>query len=323
MLNSDWRPTASRQAIIARADLQHQIRAFFRERQVLEVETPVLCRAGVTDVHLVNAVTRLQGQGLAKKTNYYFQTSPEYPMKRLLAAGVGDCFQLCKVVRDEELSARHNFEFTMLEWYRLGFDDQQLMTELEELMIELLGTSAANRLSYQQAFLSALNIDPLVATAAEVANAIRAKGIDCEVVADDLDGLLNLAMSLIVEPQLDPNIPTFVYHFPASQAVLARTNEQDDRVAHRFELFYQGLELANGFWELADAVEQRQRFERDNRQRAELGLPQIDIDERLLSALESGFPDCAGVAVGVDRLLMIKLGMKHIDEVLTFPSLRA
>lgn len=323
MSNNDWRPTASRQAIIARADLQDQIRVFFRKRDVIEVETPVLCRAGVTDVHLVNAVTSLQGQGLAQKTNYYFQTSPEYPMKRMLAAGVGDCFQLCKVVRDEELSARHNFEFTMLEWYRLGFDDQQLMTELELLMTELLGTSTAYRLSYQQAFQNVLNIDPLTATAAQVASAIRAKGIDCEVVADDLDGLLNLAMSLIVEPQLDPNIPTFVYHFPASQAVLARANEQDSRVAHRFELFYQGLELANGFWELADAAEQRQRFERDNQQRSERGLPHIEIDERLLSALEFGLPDCAGVAVGVDRLLMIKLGLKHIDEVLIFPSLRA
>lgn len=309
--------------MIARADLQHQIRAFFRERQVLEVETPVLCRAGVTDVHLVNAVTSLQGQGLAKKTNYYFQTSPEYPMKRMLAAGVGDCFQLCKVVRDEELSTRHNFEFTMLEWYRLGFDDQQLMSELELLMTELLGTSTAQRISYQQAFINALNIDPLTATAAEVADAIRAKGIDCEVVEDNLNALLDLAMSLIVEPHLDPHTPTFVYHFPASQAVLARTHEQDKRVAHRFELFYQGLELANGFWELADPIEQRQRFEHDNEQRAELGLPHIEIDERLLAALEHGFPDCAGVAVGVDRLLMIKLGLNHIEDVLTFPSLRA
>lgn len=309
--------------MIARADLQYQIRAFFRERQVLEVETPVLCRAGVTDIHLVNAVTSLQGQGLAEKTNYYFQTSPEYPMKRMLAAGVGDCFQLCKVVRDEELSARHNFEFTMLEWYRLGFDDQQLMSELELLMTELLGTSTAQRVSYQQAFINALNIDPLTASAAEVAGAIRAKGIDCDVVEDNLNALLDLAMSLIVEPYLDPHIPTFVYHFPASQAVLARTNEQDKRVAHRFELFYQGLELANGFWELADPIEQRQRFEHDNEKRAELGLPHIDIDERLLAALEHGFPDCAGVAVGVDRLLMIKLGLNHIEDVLTFPSLRA
>lgn len=323
MSNKDWRPVASQQAIIARADLQRQIRAFFHSRQVIEVETPVLCRAGVTDVHLVNAVTSLQGQGLTEKTPYYFQTSPEYAMKRMLAAGIGDCFQLCKVVRDEELSARHNFEFTMLEWYRLGFDDQELMLELEQLMVDLLGTPKAQRISYQQAFIDALGIDPLLASATELAAALAIKGIDCEVVHGDLDALLNLAMSLIVEPHLDPNTPTFVYHFPASQAVLARQHEHDPRVAHRFELFYQGLELANGFWELADPIEQRQRFEKDNKRRQALGLPHIAIDERFLNALEHGLPDCAGVAVGVDRLLMIKLGVKHINDVLIFPSLHA
>ncbi|HLV49136.1 MAG TPA: elongation factor P--(R)-beta-lysine ligase [Aliidiomarina sp.] len=323
MLNKDWRPAASQQAMIARADLQRQIRAFFHSRQVIEVETPVLCRAGVTDVHLVNAVTNLQGQGLAEKTPFYFQTSPEYAMKRMLAAGIGDCFQLCKVVRDEELSARHNFEFTMLEWYRLGFDDKDLMSELEQLLIDVLDTPNAQRISYQQVFINSLGIDPLVASAMEVAAALIEQNIDCEVVQNDLDALLNLAMSLIVEPQLDPNTPTFVYHFPASQAVLARRHEHDPRVAHRFELFYQGLELANGFWELADPIEQRQRFERDNEKRLALGLPYIVIDERFLNALEHGLPDCAGVAVGVDRLLMIKLGVQHINDVLIFPSLHA
>lgn len=320
---NDWRPVASQEAILARSDLQGQIRAFFHARQVIEVETPLLCQAGVTDVHLVNAVTHLQGQGLAEPTAYYFQTSPEYAMKRMLAAGVGDCFQLCKVVRDEELSARHNLEFTMLEWYRLGFDDQQLMTELEQLMTALFGTTTAQRISYQQAFLNALEIDPLTISAAELAAVLTAKGIDCEVVEEDFDGLLNLAMSLVVEPHLEPNTPTFVYHFPTSQAVLARQNRQDPRVAHRFEMFYQGLELANGFWELADPVEQRQRFERDNAIRQTQSLPQVAIDERFLTALSHGLPDCAGVAVGVDRLLMIKLGVKSIDQVLSFPSLRA
>lgn len=319
----DWRPAASRQAMEARADVQADIRAFFRARSVLEVETPVLAQAGVTDVHLVNATTALQGQGLPVPTQYYFQTSPEYAMKRLLAAGIGDCFQLCKVVRDEELSARHNFEFTMLEWYRLGFNDQQLMDEVELLLRSLLPAPAAQRLSYQQAFLQTIAVDPLSATTAELATAITREGIDCHVVQEDRDGLLNLAMSLLVEPRLNPEQPTFVYHFPASQAVLARQHHTDARVAHRFELFYKGLELANGFLELTNPVEQRERFERDNAARLRLGLPSIPLDERLLSALEHGLPDCAGVALGVDRLLMIKLNAQHIDQVLTFPSLRA
>ncbi|RUO38868.1 elongation factor P lysine(34) lysyltransferase [Aliidiomarina taiwanensis] len=319
----DWRPTASRQAIKARADIQRQIRAFFNEQDVLEVETPLLCRTGVTDLHLVNAVTYLQGQGLPDRTPYYLQTSPEYPMKRLLAAGIGDCFQISKVVRDEELSLRHNFEFSMLEWYRLGFDDQALMSEVEELFKLLLGTMPVRRISYQQAFIEALAVDPLVASRQEIAEAIRAKGIDCDVVAEDKDGLLNLAMSLIVEPHFPQDTLTFVYHFPSSQAVLARKNENDPRVAHRFEAFYQGLELANGFWELTDAMEQRQRFIEDNQKRRQAGLEEVPVDERLLAALAHGLPDCSGVAVGVDRLLMIKLGVKNIKEVVTFPSLLA
>lgn len=303
--------------------MQHQIRAFFNQRDVLEVETPLLCRTGVTDLHLVNAVTHLQGQGLAERTPYYLQTSPEYPMKRLLAAGVGDCFQITKVVRDEELSPRHNFEFSMLEWYRLGFDDHALMIELEQLFKLVFGSMPVRRISYQQAFVEALAIDPLVSGYQELAGAIRSKGFDCDVVAEDKDSLLDLAMSLIVEPYFAQDTLTFVYNFPASQAVLARKSEEDPRVAHRFEAFYQGLELANGFWELTDAVEQRQRFMEDNQLRKREGLVEEPIDERLLAALEHGLPDCSGVAVGIDRLLMIKLGVKNIKEVVTFPSLLA
>lgn len=319
----EWRPTASLTAIKARAELQKQIRAFFRSRDVLEVETPLLAQAGVTDVNLVNATTSLQGLGLAKPTQYYLQTSPEYAMKRLLAAGVGDCFQLCKVVRNEEVSARHNFEFTLLEWYRLGFTDTDLMSELDALMQTLLDAPKAKKITYQQAFIDACHFDPLAGHAKKLSARLTQLGIDCEVVVDDYDALQNLAMSLIVEPSLNPKQPTFITHFPASQAVLAKKSHTNPQVAHRFELFYGGLELANGFWELTDAKEQRVRFEQDNQRRKAQGLAEIPIDERLLAALEFGMPECSGVAVGVDRLLMLKLGVTDIQQVLCFPSLHA
>lgn len=320
MQTNDWRPVASRQALEARAELNASIRAFFTERKVLEVETPILAQAGVTDVHLVNVATQIQGLGQADPRTYYLQTSPEYAMKRLLAANIGDCFQLARVVRNEEVSRRHNIEFTLLEWYRLGFDDTALMDELEALLQHLLGTERAQRLTYQNAFLQIMNVDPLSCSAEALAKRLRSHGIDADVVAGDKQALLHLAMSTVVEPSLPANVPTFITHFPAEQAALARLSENDPRVAHRFELFYRGLELANGFWELSDPEQQRLRFLADNRERKRLGLPEVSIDERFLSALASGLPDCAGVAVGVDRLLMIQQNVDDIKQVLNFPS---
>ena len=323
MHSLNWKPVATRQAIEARAALNASIRAFFTARNVLEVETPILAQAGVPDLHLVNATTELTGAGLAKPQTYYLQTSPEFAMKRLLAAGIGDCFQLARVVRNDELSRRHNFEFTLLEWYRLNFTDHDLMHEIDALMQYCLQVPPAEYVSYQTAFQQALECDPLSDSAERIARQLTAKGIDCDVVSDNKQALLHLAMSLVVEPSLNPEVPTFVTFFPKEQAALARLNENDPRVAHRFELFYKGLELANGFWELTCASEQRARFEQDNRNRKAQGLPEIPIDERLLAALEQGLPPCAGVAVGVDRLLMIQLKALSIEETLCFPSLRA
>ncbi|RUO19041.1 elongation factor P lysine(34) lysyltransferase [Aliidiomarina iranensis] len=321
MSSIEWRPTAGWQAIKERAEMQQCIRAFFAKRDVLEVETPILARAGVTDVHLHNAVTRLQGPGMPQPQNFYLQTSPEYAMKRLLAAGSGPIFQICKVVRDDEISRRHNPEFSMLEWYRPGFDDYALMAELNLLIQQVLGCESAECLTYQQAFIQTLNIDPLdIAAKPNLLSILQKQGFaDAVSESDSLDTLLQLAMSVLIEPVIGQQRPCFVSHFPASQAALARISKQDMRVSHRFELFYKGLELANGFWELADAEQQRQRFRDDNRQRKAMGLPVQPIDEHLLAALASGLPDCSGVAVGLDRLLMLRVGATDIAEVLTFP----
>ncbi len=305
--------------------MQQCIRAFFAKRNVLEVETPILARAGVTDVHLRNVVTRLQGPGMPEPQNFYLQTSPEYAMKRLLAAGSGAIFQLCKVVRDDEISRRHNPEFSMLEWYRPEYDDAALMAELDALVQEVLGCEPAEYLTYQQAFLSILDIDPLHSDAKPaLLKVLSERGYDGAVnESDNLDTILQLAMSVLIEPVIGQRRPCFVSHFPASQAALARIAVADHRVSHRFELFFQGLELANGFWELADAQQQRGRFLADNVERERLGLATQPLDERFLAALEHGLPDCSGVAVGLDRLLMLRLGVKDIAEILTFPVSRA
>ena len=325
MLTHDWQPVAKWQAMQERAKLQQCIRAFFAERQVLEVETPLLARCGVTDVHLHNALTYLQGPGMPQPTAFYLQTSPEYAMKRLLAAGSGPIFQLCKVVRDDEISRRHNPEFTLLEWYRPGFSDSELMAELDCLLQHVLGCPPATTITYQQAFLNTIGIDPLqqenrVALIAALAQQGLADAISA---TDSFDTVLQLAMSVLVEPNIGQQQPCFVSHFPASQAALARIDEEDTRVARRFELFFKGMELANGFWELTDASQQHERFVADNQTRQQLGLPEQPVDYALIAALQHGLPDCSGVAVGVDRLLMLRLGVDDIQQVLAFPIERA
>ncbi|MCH8502529.1 MAG: elongation factor P--(R)-beta-lysine ligase [Aliidiomarina sp.] len=321
MTELDWRPAATLQAIKERADLQASIRAFFRRRGVLEVETPILARAGVTDLHVHNLSTRLSGPGMPEPTTLFLQTSPEYAMKRLLAAGSGPIFQLCKVFRDDEISRRHNPEFTMLEWYRPGYDDYQLMQELDELMQELLSTEPAEQITYQHAFLDIVGIDPFASNAqGKLLDYLSANGYDGVVTAaDSLDTVLQLVMSVIIEPRIGQERPCYVTHFPASQAALAKLDPADTRMSRRFELFFRGLELANGFWELTDAALQAERFHADNQQRLANGLQPQPIDEQLLAALAAGMPECAGVAVGVDRLLMLKLGAASIAETLCFP----
>ncbi|EJB1295665.1 elongation factor P--(R)-beta-lysine ligase, partial [Salmonella enterica] len=249
---------------------------------------------------------------------------PEYHMKRLLAAGCGPVFQLCRSFRNEEMGRHHNPEFTMLEWYRPHYDMYRLMNEVDDLLQQVLDCQPAESLSYQQAFQRHLEIDPLSADKTQLREA--AAKLDLSNIADteeDRDTLLQLLFTMGVEPHIGKEKPTFIYHFPASQASLAQISTEDHRVAERFEVYYKGIELANGFHELTDAREQQQRFEQDNRKRAARGLPQQPIDQNLLDALAAGLPDCSGVALGVDRLVMLALGAESLADVIAFTVDRA
>jgi elongation factor P--(R)-beta-lysine ligase len=316
----DWRPSATPAALRARAALLARTREFFAARGVLEVDTPLLINTPVSDVHIASASVALAPPA----EPLFLHTSPEYAMKRLLAAGSGDIYQVCHVVRGNERGRLHNPEFTLIEWYRLGFSLGTLMDEVEALVRLLLGSPArrAERLSYRQAFVRELGLDPVEASEAQLLAAGRQLGWQQQDAANR-DELLEFLMAFGVGPRLGGGALTFVHGYPASQAALARLDPSDPRTALRFELYCEGIELANGFHELESASEQRKRFERDNEERAEAGLPVWPPDERLLAALAAGLPDCVGVALGFDRTLMLALGAAHIDAVLPFPTARA
>lgn len=319
-----WQPSAPIPNLLKRAAVMAEIRRFFTDRGVLEVETPCMSQATVTDIHLFPFETRFVGPGHSQGLNLYLMTSPEYHMKRLLAAGCGPVFQLCRSFRNEEMGRHHNPEFTMLEWYRPCYDMYRLINEVDDLLQQVLECQPAESLSYQQAFQRHLEIDPLSADKAQLRE-VAAK-LDLSNIADteeDRDTLLQLLFTMGVEPHIGKDRPTFIYHFPATQASLAQISLEDHRVAERFEVYYKGIELANGFHELTDAHEQRLRFEQDNRKRAARGLPQQPIDNNLLAALEAGLPDCSGVALGVDRVVMLALGAESIGEVIAFTVDRA
>lgn len=300
------------------------MRAFFAVRGVLEVETPQLSAAAATDLHLESLSARPAEGGAAG----WLHTSPEFPMKRLLAAGAGDIWQLARVFRGSERGRRHNPEFSLLEWYRVGWDAGRLMDDVDEFVRTLAGEGGiareSVRLSYREAFLRHAGFDPFAASVAEMADALAARGVPLpEGVGGDRDAALDLVLATLVEPALDPAAPTFIYDFPASHAALARIRPGDPPVAERFELFLGGMELANGFHELTDPDEQAARFHADLAARRARGLAEPPMDQRLLAALRHGLPACAGVALGFDRLVMILAGAAHIDEVLAFPSARA
>lgn len=317
----DWRPGASLDTLRLRAALLAKVRAFFAARGVLEVETPALSAATVTDLHLASLETRCRAEAAGERT-LYLQTSPEFAMKRLLAAGSGPIYQLARVFRDGEAGRRHNPEFTLLEWYRPGLDHHGLMDEMDAFLADLLGAAPAERLSYADLYGARLGIDPHAASAPDLAAAARAAGVS-DALDLDRDGWLDLLLSVVLEPGLGRGRPTFLYDFPASQAALARVRPGPPPVAERFEVYVEGVELANGFHELTDAVEQRRRFERDLERRSERGLPAVPVDERLLDALASGLPPSAGVALGFDRLVMLAGGATSLFEVLAFPIDRA
>jgi elongation factor P--(R)-beta-lysine ligase len=336
-----WRPTATRAALIRRADMLQLTRAFFKERNVLEVETPILSAAAVSDPQIESLSTQVAGQA----GHNYLCPSPEYAMKRLLAADSGDIYQICKVFRDAERGRWHNPEFTMIEWYRLGFDDTALMGEVETLVRALLAPTRslgpAEYLSYSAALQRHAGVDAFSSSEQELREAALRHEIVCDAELDR-DAKLDLLMGLIVGPRLGRERPCFICDYPASQAALARLRPPHTplhmpprsaphsalpsapptsgpaKVAARFELYLDGLELANGFHELAAPKELRSRFCQDLDVRRARGQVQPPLDEHLLAALETGMPDCAGVALGFDRLVAIALGADRLADAMAF-----
>jgi elongation factor P--(R)-beta-lysine ligase len=314
-----WAPGASLETLRIRAALLARTRAFFAARSVLEVDTPALMSCGVTDPQIHGLRADLPGRA---NQQGYLQTSPEYAMKRLLAAGSGDIYQIAHVFRGEEQGPLHNGEFTLIEWYRLGYSLEALMDELDALVHELLGAAAGSpseRITYRALFKRALGIDPLEDSDASLRSATEALGFEARLTQQlDRDGLLDLLIGARIGPGLGRHAACFVHRYPASQASLARLDPQDARLALRFELYRNGVELANGFEELANAGQQRERFRTDQRIRATRGQPVPEMDEHLLAALRAGLPPCAGVAVGFDRLVMLATGARQISEVMPF-----
>ena len=313
-----WRPSAGLESMRQRAKLMATIRGFFEAREVLEVETPLLSRHATVDRHI---------ESFSAGESRYLQTSPEFAMKRLLCAGSGPIWQMCKVFRREEAGRHHNPEFSLLEWYRPGFDHYGLMDEVEQLLADCgAGDGEAfERLSYREAFLRQAGFDPFTLALTELAPRLQQFGVSLPENLSEAERLsrdfwLDLWMSFVVAPALGAQRPCFLYDFPASQAALARVRGE---VAERFEVIWRGVELANGFHELSDAVEQRRRFEADQAWRAANGRAAAPYDALLIDALAHGLPDCAGVAVGIDRLLMLLLDAPDIASVLSFDWPRA
>ncbi|WP_448246135.1 elongation factor P--(R)-beta-lysine ligase [Thalassotalea agariperforans] len=321
----NWQASMSWQTAQKRAQVYSMIRTFFNDRNVVEVETPLMSQGTISDLHLDAFSTKYNFLSSGVGQTLYLQTSPEFAMKRLLASGYGDIYQLCKAFRDEPYGRFHNPEFSILEWYRLGFSHHDLMAEVETLLISTLSCLPAEYVSYQNVFQEYTGIDPLSTTIVELKAYLRRneKFSDWLVDVEDIDTLLQFTFAECIEQHIGKNSPCFVYGFPASQACLAKINREDARVADRFECYYQGIELANGFSELTDAETQLERFKQDNIKRVAHGKTESPIDDRFIMALAQGLPECSGVALGIDRLLMLATGETNIKKVITFGVNRA
>ncbi|HHJ17719.1 MAG TPA: EF-P lysine aminoacylase GenX [Gammaproteobacteria bacterium] len=323
-----WRPSATAEVLKLRATLLARIRTFFDQRAVLEVDTPALSRFGGTDPAIEPLCSTYRGPGHGDGLPLYLHSSPEFFMKRLLAAGSGPIYQLAHVFRNGELGRRHNPEFMLLEWYRPGLDDQALMDEVDALLAFVLqgrlSYRPARRISYRQWFLDGTGLDPWTDDTATFRRFAEQKLASVPATLDDsaLDPWLDLLVTHWLEPALG-EAPVFIHDYPASQAALARIRRDEVPVAERFELYIGGIELANGFHELSDAQQQRQRFEQENRVREGAGQATLPIDRHLLAALQSGLPDCSGVAIGFDRLVMVAAGLPDIAAAMPFPFNRA
>ena len=315
-MKNNFAPTCSRDSWIKRQDLMRRVRAFFESRGILEVETPVVSSAGGTDPQL--DYFEVEGKR-------YLMTSPEFHMKRLLAAGFGDIFQITKSFRKDEFGAHHNNEFSMVEWYRVGMSQEQLMDEVEALVSEIFGKPIhARRTRWIDAFKNYAGVDPLAVSDNDFVEACKSRNIPLPADTTDMsrEDWWDYLMVFAVEPALAKNGPEFILDYPQSQAALAQTyvGEDGHTWARRFELFVEQVELCNGYTELTDAAEQRRRFQADLEIRKQMGKPLPTLDENFLAALESGMPACSGVALGLDRLFMLAMDKKEIKDVILFPS---
>lgn len=310
------------QALKLRAELYALIRRFFAQRGVLEVETPILSSAGNTDPNIESFSTLFSGPVIGGINKRWLRTSPEYALKRLLAAGIGDCYELGRVFRNGEAGARHNPEFTMLEWYRLGFDHHDLMAEIIDLIREAIRIKDKNiyldfvKISYIEFFVEKLDIDPFSASLSELQSTLKKFHISPDGLTRD--DWLDLLFTHCIQPNFPEEQLLLLYDYPASQCALAKIRADKPPVAERFEVFLGKLELANGYHELTDPEEQLMRFEHDNQVRTERRQSALPIDHHLLNALRRGIPECAGVALGIERLLMYLLGTEDIRDVLAF-----
>lgn len=317
-----YQPTATLELARERANMYATIRQFFAEREVLEVQTPVMSQAGNTDIFLQSVSTNVTVND--KPRTYYLHTSPEFAMKRLLGAWQVPMYQICPVFRDNEIGRRHNVEFTMLEWYRPGFSLDELARELNDLVSVVMGyTVIFDHYRYVDAFLDFVKIHPFTASCDTLQAIARDNGIFVDM-GDDHQGWLDVLFSQLVEPNLGKDLPTLLYDYPVATASLAKTTTDKDGnlVARRFELYMNGLEIANAYDELADGQALRVRFEQDNLARKQRGLPVMPIDDNLLAACDA-LPPCSGIAVGLDRLLMVKVGAETLEQVIAFPITQA
>jgi len=320
--NETWRPSASLDTLKKRAQLIQHIRAFFYKRNVMEVETPLLCQHTVTDPHIESFQSEFNFSPLSQ--TYFLQTSPEYAMKRLVSAGSGAIFQICKAFRNGEVGSQHNPEFSILEWYRPGFTHHDLMQEVDALFQHVLHTQPADQCRYRDLFLTHLQFDPFTIEKNALQQQVQTHcpGIDTHSLSHD--DALTILLTHCIEPHLGRDKPIFIYDYPASQCALATLrHEKTHDVAQRFELYYKGKECANGFHELTNAAEQQQRFEKNQQQRQANNQFIPAIDSRFIDALQAGLPACAGVAVGIDRLMMLALSTNDINDVISFDFSRA
>lgn len=321
----DWRASASRADLRLRASVYRHIREFFHTRGVIEVETPVLSQAGNTDPNIRSFSLRYTGPAAGGQAVRWLRTSPEFPLKRLLADGMGDCYELGKVFRDGEFGRRHNPEFSMLEWYRIGWDHlrlaQEAVTLLQELFAMFGKPLAIRDVTYRMLFQEVLNLDPMLASESELSAAVSRR---IHIAQSGLcrDDFLDLLLTHVIEPAFPENQLTIIRDFPASQCALAKLRLDDVKVAERFEIYVGSTELANGYHELNDASEQKRRFQEDISRREANGMEAPALDECLLQSLES-LPDCAGVAMGIDRLLLCLLEKSTMSEVIAFDFSRA